>query len=88
MVSRIYLSLLTYPDRAERRGVEGVGILQVVIARNGTVQGWLLVESSGHPILDREIERVARRVSQLEPLPPSFSGETATLIVPFGFTLQ
>lgn len=86
--TRKYLERVRYPARAEKRNIEGVGLLQVTVRRDGTVVSWEIIESSGSPILDQEIRRVARQVRKLDPLPPDYPADEATFIVPFNFILQ
>ena len=86
--TRRYLERVRYPPRAEKRNIEGLGLLKVTVAREGTVIDWEIVESSGSPILDAEIRRVARQVRKLDPLPSDYPYDTATFIVPFNFILQ
>lgn len=83
-----YVSRVQYPYNAMKRQQEGVGRLLVVINRAGVIQEWRLVRSTGHSILDREIERVAKQVEQLDPLPPDWDKPTASLIIPFSFVLD
>jgi len=83
-----YVSQVEYPYNAMRRQQEGTGRLMVVIDRSGVVRSWNLIRSTGHNLLDREIERVAKRVEQLDPLPPDWDRPTAKLIIPFTFVLD
>jgi len=60
----------------------------VVISRSGEVQSWEIIESTGQRLLDREIERVAKSVEQLDPLPDYYERPRAILIVPFSFVMD
>jgi protein TonB len=42
-----------YPRKARRRGYEGIVMLKVLVDENGRVDDLMVLESSGHPILDR-----------------------------------
>ncbi|MGD2099728.1 MAG: energy transducer TonB [Desulfobacterales bacterium] len=42
-----------YPRKARRLGYEGIVMLKVLVDENGRVDDLLVLESSGHPILDR-----------------------------------
>jgi protein TonB len=42
-----------YPRKARRMGYEGIVMLKVLIDENGRVDDLMLLESSGHTILDR-----------------------------------
>lgn len=83
-----YASQVKYPFESLRRREEGDGQLQVVIDRQGRVLSSTLVRSTGHERLDREMERVAQRVEQLDPLPPDYYYPTATLTIPFSFIMS
>ena len=85
--TREYVSRVEYPYRALQRRIEGKGRLQVLIDRNGRVLEWNLIESTGSRILDTEIERVAKSVEQLDPLPEYYNRSTARLIIPFIFMM-
>lgn len=83
-----YVSQVSYPYEALRRHQQGTGQLLIVIDRRGRVLEWTLIRSTGHRLLDREIERVARKVEQLDPLPDYYTAPTANLIIPFSFILD
>lgn len=86
--ARQYISRVRYPEQALRRQIQGRGRLEVTIDRSGRILGYEIIESTGERILDREIERVAREVKSLDPLPNYYTRPTATLIVPFIFILD
>jgi protein TonB len=46
-----------YPAPARRRGVEGKVLLRVRVAASGRAEGVSVLESSGHPLLDRAARR-------------------------------
>lgn len=83
-----YVSQVSYPYESLRRRQQGTGQLMVVINRQGTVLEWSLIRSTGYHNLDREIERVARQVERLDPLPDYYPQPTANLIIPFSFILD
>lgn len=83
-----YVSQIEYPYESLRRREQGTGQLIVVIDRQGRVLEWRLMRTTGHERLDREIERVARRVEQLDALPDYYERPTATLIIPFSFIMS
>ncbi|MEO0983006.1 MAG: energy transducer TonB [Pseudomonadota bacterium] len=86
--TREYVRRVEYPYEALRRGIQGRGRLRVRIDRSGRVVEWRLAQSAGHRLLDREIERVAKQVEQLDPLPDDFGRRTADLIIPFAFVIE
>ncbi len=85
--SAAYLRRIDYPYEALRRNIQGNGLLLVEIDRQGTILSHELVQSTGSRLLDREIERVAREVRQLDPLPDYYPRQTAKLFIPFSFVL-
>ena len=86
--TREYVSRVSYPYEALRRNQQGQGQLLVLIDKNGRVLEWSLSVSTGHAILDREIERVAKQVDQLDPLPDDYAFQRARLNIPFNFILE
>lgn len=86
--ARQYTRQVRYPYEALKRRHEGIGKLQVVVRRSGEVVRWSLVESTGSRYLDREIERVAKEVKRIDPLPDYFDRNTAALIIPFSFLID
>lgn len=82
-----YVSRVRYPQAALRRNIQGTGRLQVLIDRDGRVLEWKILQSAGHVLLDREIERVAGEVGRLDPLPAYYDRPTARLIIPFTFVM-
>ncbi|MEO1787465.1 MAG: TonB family protein, partial [Pseudomonadota bacterium] len=83
-----YIGRVRYPRDALKRQLQGTGRLRVVISRSGEVQSWEIIESTGQRLLDREIERVAKSVEQLDPLPDYYERPRAILIVPFSFVMD
>jgi len=88
MSTRAYMAQVQYPQAALRREQSGVGILRVIVARDGRVLDWQLVSSTGHERLDDEIRRVAGIVHQLDPLPSSFPNEQARVDIRITFMLE
>lgn len=85
---REYSRQIIYPKMALDREQEGQGVLRVQIARDGSVLDWKLIRSTGHAQLDREIQRVARRVRRLDPLPANFAYDTTKVEIPITFTIE
>ncbi|WOE76577.1 energy transducer TonB [Alterisphingorhabdus coralli] len=83
-----YRNRIRYPTASRRIGEEGKGVLQVTIARSGKVLNAQLITSTGHRNLDREIERVAETVTQLDPLPANYANDTATTDISITFVLN
>ncbi|WP_417458690.1 TonB family protein [Kordiimonas sp.] len=73
-----------YPSRALEQGVEGTVMLRVDVANDGRVEDYAIMESSGSPVLDRAVFRMA---SKLERLPAPASATDASFVVPLTFKL-
>ncbi|MEQ8410759.1 MAG: TonB family protein [Erythrobacter sp.] len=85
---RAYTSRIIYPGASLDRGEEGRGVLRVTIARDGKVKNWDIVRSTGHGRLDREIQRVAKLVPRLDPLPANFARSEAKVDIPITFAIE
>jgi TonB family protein len=85
---RAYTSRIIYPGASLDRGEEGRGVLRVTIARDGKVRDWDIIRSTGHSRLDREIVRVAKLVSRLDPLPTNFARNEAKVDIPITFAIE
>lgn len=68
--------------------MEGTTTVRFTIARNGSVLSYRIVASSGHPLLDREVEELLQRASPLPALPPDVDADRLELVVPISFTLR
>lgn len=78
----------TYPPVAQRRRMEGTTTVRFTIARSGTVLNYRIVGSSGHSLLDREVEELLQRASPLPALPSDVDGEQLEIVVPISFYLR
>lgn len=78
----------TYPPVAQRRRMEGTATVRFTIARNGTVLAHRIVNSSGHSILDHEVEELLERASPLPALPADVEEERLEIVVPISFYLR
>ena len=86
-VRLVYVSELRYPAAAERRRLEGRGVLRVRVTSEGRVLDWTLQQSVGHAILDREVERAARRVRRLPPIPDALPYQELLIDVPITYQI-
>lgn len=84
----LYASKVQYPPEALRREEQGRGLIRIVVARDGRVLRWRFAQSTGHRLLDREIERVATEVKQVDPLPSDYPADTAEVTIQFAFVLE
>lgn len=82
-----YAGELRYPPSAERRRLTGRGVLRVRVGRDGRVLEWAVHQSVGHLILDREVERAARRVRRLPPIPEALPYESLLIDVPINYQI-
>ncbi|WP_137973635.1 energy transducer TonB [Pseudomonas sp. F(2018)] len=64
---------LNYPNEAKRQKIYGQLILMVSINRDGTINEMLLVESSGHKVLDEAAMKIVRLSAPFAP----FEGDMA-----------
>lgn len=77
-----------YPRKAERRRQEGTAKLFFIMSRDGTVLDFRIEESSGHRLLDREVEAMIRRAQPLPVMPGFIDGQKLELVVPVVFSLR
>jgi protein TonB len=77
-----------YPRQARMRRQEGTAFLYFEMDRNGKVQSFRVTRSSGHDILDREVEDMIQRATPLPPMPPEMTAARLELVVPVRFHLR
>jgi protein TonB len=70
------------------RRQEGTAFLYFEMDRNGKVQSFRVTRSSGHDILDREVEDMIQRATPLPPMPPEMTAARLELVVPVRFHLR
>ena len=64
---------LNYPDEARRQGIYGSLRVLVIIKSDGSLETMRILESSGHPVLDRAALNIVRTAAPFAP----FTGELA-----------
>ena len=64
---------LNYPDEARRQGIYGSLRVLVIIKSDGSLENMRILESSGHPVLDRAALNIVRTAAPFAP----FTGELA-----------
>lgn len=79
---------LVYPPAAQQRGLEGRVMLNLRIARDGSVQALTIQRSSGEPLLDDGALATVRRAMPLPPLPTSLPEAALDVNVPLSFGLD
>lgn len=77
-----------YPRRAEQRHWQGTVMLHFVIDRAGNVLSYHIQESSGHAVLDEEVEAMIRRATPLPPVPEEMQSARLDFVVPVQFFLK
>lgn len=77
-----------YPRRARSRRQEGVVWLYFVMDRAGHVLEHRIDRSSGHRLLDREVEEMIRRAQPLPAMPSEMVQARLELVVPVQFQLR
>ena len=75
-----------YPRSAKMRGVQGQGVVRIVINQSGRVLKSTLVKSAGDRYLDDEIRSLPMRASPAPKPPKEFSGARHTLTLPVRFS--
>ena len=71
-----------YPEEAEKQGQRGVVLLDIDIARDGTVLDVRVARSSGYPLLDEAALQTVRDSSPVPPFPTQYRRERGTIEVP------
>ncbi len=74
-----------YPAQAHRLKQEGVVIIGLVIDRSGEIISYDIKRSSGHQLLDQEVEKMIQRASKMPALPDGFPRDTLELLIPVRF---
>lgn len=77
-----------YPTRAQQLHQEGTVVVRFTIDRSGRVLAHQIVTSSGHPLLDQEVQALLARASPLPAMPAALSQSRLTLTVPIRFHLR
>ena len=77
-----------YPRSALAREIEGEAKVRVTIDRSGNIATFDMFQSTGHKVLDKEVERLMGRINPL-PSPPSNLAEAQlTFVLPLAWRLQ
>lgn len=77
-----------YPRKARSQGITGTALVSFVIQKNGKVSLPKLLQSSGHPDLDREALSVLERASPFPTIPDDVSQGPLSLTLPIEFSLN
>jgi len=76
-----------YPPEARRLKQEGTVLVAFVLARDGAVLDAQVDRSSGFPLIDQAVLDMVLNASPAPPLPPEFSGERVTIVMPVRFSI-
>jgi protein TonB len=77
-----------YPRGARLRHIEGTTLLYFVMDRDGRVIDFRIQKSSGHDLLDHEVEEMIQRAQPLPQMPDSMTQVRLELVVPVQFLLR
>jgi len=76
-----------YPQEASRRKEQGTALLDVRLARDGTVLGVRVERSSGYPLLDEAAMKAVFAASPVPPFPESYRRPEGTMVLPAQYSL-
>jgi protein TonB len=77
-----------YPRRARQRQQQGIVKVWFAIDTEGQVLSHRIVGSSGHRLLDQEVEELLERASPLPPMPADIQQAKLEITVPIVFSLR
>jgi len=81
---------IVYPRRAQRREIEGIVRVEIVLAASGALRTVRLVASSGSDILDEAALSLVRRVAPFPAVPRDLSprGQDVAFLAPIQYRLN
>lgn len=77
-----------YPRRAKKRKQEGTVKIRFTINRSGKLIDYKIIESSGHPLLDKAAENMLKKSAPMPQLPNTFTGQLLSLEIPVAFSIK
>ena len=77
-----------YPSRALTRRQEGTVAITFVVNKDGNLAGYRITHSSGHRLLDREVEKMLKRAAPFPPFPIDMEQEFIRLSLPVDFYIR
>ena len=77
-----------YPSRALTRRQEGTVAITFIINKDGKLAGYRITHSSGHRLLDREVEKMLKRAAPFPPFPIDMAQEFIRLSLPVDFYIK
>lgn len=87
-VSKKIAKKQSYPRAALRKELEGRAKVEINIDREGNIVAHSLQTSTGHDLLDREVEKMMKRASPLPAPPADATDSQLTMVVPLAWVLQ
>ncbi len=76
-----------YPEEASRRKQEGTAVLDITLARDGTVLRVAVERSSGFPLIDEAAVKAVYDASPVPPFPESYRRQRGTMVMPAIYSL-
>ena len=67
------IGTLNYPSAAQRRGLKGNPVIEVVITRDGRLESATIRSSSGYPEIDAAALDILKLASPFDPFPPQLA---------------
>ena len=79
---------MRYPRRAKLHNMQGTATLWLSIDAEGHVLDFCIQQSSGHNLLDLEVEELVRRADPMPPVPEAMQASSIEFVVPVQFVLR
>jgi protein TonB len=73
------IGTLNYPSAAQRRGLKGNPVIEVIIRRDGKLDSATIRQSSGHPEIDAAALDILKLSSPFDAFPPALAGRYRVL---------
>lgn len=77
-----------YPRAALRKEIEGRAEVKINVDREGNIVAHTLQSSTGHELLDKEIDKLMERVSPLPKPPAGVNDSELSMVIPLAWTIQ
>lgn len=77
-----------YPRAALRKELEGKAIVEINVDREGNIVAHSLQSSTGHELLDKEVDKLIERANPLPKPPASVNDSELTMVVPLAWAIQ
>ncbi len=87
-VARTVAKKQTYPRSALMREIEGAAKIRITVDHSGRITAFEIVQKTGEAILDKELERLVKRLDPLPAPPAGVVAKDLTLTIPVVWTLR